>query len=110
MTPEEIESIVRRCVERRPTTWQQVAGPAAATMSIFVAVVTLIVWIANLRTSVDVLAARTTEIQAQLRELSASSNGFERNRWSRNDHDQFIKDELKPLEDRVRKLESSTPL
>lgn len=59
-------------------------------------------WASGLSSQLTYMALEITEIKAELQSIKLGT----KDRWSRTQHDAWVKEEFRPLEDRVRALEA----
>jgi len=71
-----------------------------------VLIVGLAGWAFNLQGMVKAVAEDITEVKAAQRELAAKVDTGTYDRWTRDDHAAYHRDEIKPLIERMRKLEA----
>lgn len=74
-----------------------------ALLGVFAVIVSVVVWAARLQASVDNLTTVIVEIRSDQKAITVSLAQV----WTRVEHERFVQDEHKPLEERVRRLESS---
>ncbi len=65
---------------------------------------TAVGWAFNLSAEMRYMGKEVTEIRVEIQALRAEA----KDRWTRTQHDQWVREEFRPLEERVRLLEKSS--
>ena len=104
------EAVVMAEAQRRPPSGaelvQRYAAIGASVVAMLAMLGTMVSWAYQLQGSMAALSASVSSLQETTAKLDDKLDSVLVVQWSRADHEQFVLQELRPLEARVRALES----
>lgn len=83
--------------------WVAIGGGLIGAIGVFVG---LVAWATTLQTTVATMAADVADVRKGVQAVQTTVTDMQVDRWTRTDHEQFMANELRPLEARVRALET----